>query len=98
MKPLSFQPNDNEASFIYENIPSWSKFSHDNIKRAMNNNRFNIWNRIALYLLIICIGIIFSFLGMIVIAPSGIIMGMYLLGGVLVVFGVFSMVGVYRYG
>jgi len=98
MKPLSFQPNEEEAEYIYEHISSWSQYCHKNLKRDMGNTRFNKFNRIALYLLLVCIGLVVSFLGMIVIAPSGIIVGMYIIGGVLVVFGSFSIVGVYRYG
>jgi hypothetical protein len=98
MKPLSFQPTEIEAEFIYENIKSWSKFCHDNLKREMDNNRFNKWNAVSNYLLIMVVGLIISFLGLIVIAPVIIIASIYLLGGVLVVFGTFGIIGVYRYG
>jgi Flp pilus assembly protein TadB len=98
LKPLSFQPNESESEFIYENIDSWSGYCHKNLKRDMSFTRFNKFNRVALYLLLVCIGLIISFIGMVVVGPVSVIFGMYLIGGVLVVFGVVSIIGVYRYG
>lgn len=98
MKPLSFQPNDEEAEFIYEHISSWSKWCHKNLKKNMSNNRFNILNRVAVNLLITSIGLIISFLGLIVRSSQGIIAAMFILGGILVIYGVFSIIGVVRYG
>lgn len=97
MKQHLFKPTDEEQNFIYENIDSWTNYCRENLKRDMNQNRFNKWNQAGLYLLMTLIGLVFSFIGLIVQAPSGIIASIFILGGVLVVFGVFGIVGVYRY-
>jgi len=98
MKQYLFKPNDEEANFIYQHIESWTDYCRNNLKRDMQNNRFNKFNQIGIYLLMIAIGIVLSFMGLIVIAPAGVIAGIYILGGVMVVFGTFGAVGVYRYG
>jgi len=98
MKQYLFKPTDKEANYIYENIDSWTDYCKNNLKRDMDNNRFNKWNKIAIYLLLIGIGITISLIGMVVIAPEGIIAGIFILSGVMVVFGTFGIIGVYRYG
>jgi len=55
-------------------------------------------SRVSTFLLILSIGLIITFLALVVIAPPGIIAGMFLLGAVLIIYSVFSIVGVYKYG
>lgn len=93
-----FKPNDEEETFIYENIESWTNYCRNNLKRDIRNTRFNKWNQASIYLLLVSIGFIISLIGLVVIAPSIVIMGIFILGGVLVVFGTYGIIGVYKYG
>ena len=99
-KQLIFVPDDEELEFIYEHIDSWSKWCHTNLKRCINGKRYGVemLSRVSTFLLILSVGIIVNFLGLVVITSQGITLGMFLLGSVLVIYSVFSIIGVYRYG
>lgn len=99
-KQLLFVPDETELEFIHKHIDSWSKWCHNKIKRDINGKRYGVemLSRISTFLLILSIGLIITFLALIVIAPPGVVAGMYLLGGILIIYGAFSIVGIYRYG
>ena len=98
MKQYLFKPNEQETNFIYEHIDSWTDWCRDKLRQDMDRDRFNKWNRVSLYLLLTVIGLVLSFIGLIVSAPPGIMAGIFVMGGVIVVFGAFGIIGVYRYG
>ena len=97
MKQYLFKPNEREANYIYEHIDSWTDWCRNKLNKDIDKNRFNKWNSASLYLLMMAIGITISFIGLVVIAPAGIIAAIFILGAVMVVFGCFGVIGVYRY-
>jgi len=99
-KQLLFVPDEIELEFIHKYIDSWSKWCHNNLKRDMNGKKYGVemLSRVSTFLLILSIGIILNFLALIVTAPPGIIAGMFILGAVLIIYGTFSIVGIYKYG
>jgi len=99
-KQLVFYPDDDELRYIHKNIDSWSKWCHNKLHRDMNGKRYGVdmLSRISVFLLILSIGIIINFLALLVISSPGIIAAMFILGAILIIYSVFSIVGVYRYG
>jgi len=99
-KQLIFKPNEEELNYIYENIDNWTAWCRTNIEKERKGKEYGneILSRISTFLIILVIGVLISFLSLIVQAHSGVIFGMMLLGSILVIYGTYSIIGVYKYG